>query len=204
MGCSRWLAAGHSTCHGTSAVRSVGGLVGDASHSPLFLIEWGLTLAPEQISNVASQAPWNERIADGIVDSGNFLVGEAAGWVVGVFTIPQAGPGALGAKLAVDVAAGGYYDARAHQLHWRESLAAKIGEIPDAALRSLAERTKHMLEQEAYRIPTPEISPVPTGTPSPPASALPESAPNATPSPAPKPSPDDQSSPSASTDASLH
>jgi hypothetical protein len=173
-------------------VRSFGRLVGDASIPPLFMIGWGLTLAPEQIRNFSTDASWNERLADGVVDSGNFLVGEAAGWAVGLLSAPEAGPGAIGVKLVADVVAGAYYDSKADQFNWRELLTKEIGEIPDEALRGLAEASQRILEQEALRIPTPEILPAPTGTPSPPGSALLEASPGASPDVTPNPSPDDR------------
>ena len=173
-------------------VRGFGRLVGDVSVPPLLLIGWGLTLAPEQVRNITTHAPWNERLADGIVDSGNFLVGEAAGWVVGLLSVPEAGPGAVGLKLAADVFAGAYYDAKADQSNWRELLTTEIGEIPDEALRSLAERAQQLLEHEAYRIPTPDLSPTPTGTPSPLGAGSLDPAPSAAPSVTPSPSPVDR------------
>lgn len=202
-------------------VRGVGRLIGDASVPPLFLIGWGLTIAPEQIENISTHAPWDERVADGVVDSGNFLVGEAVGWVVGLASFPQTGPGAVGAKLALDVGAGFAYDVVADNFNWREKLTAEIGEISDEALRTIAERTqqltsqigemraealrsladqtRHMLEQEAYRIPTPGSSytapAISTPMPEmdhtrPSAIATPEISPNPTPpqaTPSPKP-----------------
>jgi hypothetical protein len=60
-------------------VRSVGRFVGDAAATPLLIIGWGISLAPEQIRNIGSGAPWNEFVADGIVDSGIFVGSELAG-----------------------------------------------------------------------------------------------------------------------------
>ena len=163
-------------------VRAVGRLIGDASVPPLFVIGWGLSLAPEQIRDISSGAPWEERMADAAVDSGNFLFGEGVGIVVGAITAPQAGPGAVGLKLASDVGAGFAYDVAADQFDWREKLTTKVGEISDEAMRTLAETTQRMLQQEAYRVPTPELAGPAAATPTPPAALEFPNAP-ATPSP---------------------
>lgn len=171
-------------------VRGVGRLIGDASIPPLFLIGWGLSLAPEQIQNASSHAPWQERLADGAIDSGNFLFGEGVGWVVGAASAPEVGPGALGLKLAADVGAGFVYDVAADQFDWREKLTAEIGEISDTVSRSLAESAEQMLEQEANRVPTPNHVGPATATPTPaphldvqatPADSTPQITPNPTP-----------------------
>jgi uncharacterized protein YukE len=68
------------TFDGSFWVRSFGRLIGDASAPPLFAIGWGLSVAPEQIQNIQTGAPWNEYAADLAVDSGIFLASEGAGW----------------------------------------------------------------------------------------------------------------------------
>jgi hypothetical protein len=176
------------------AVRAVGRLIGDASGPPLLMIGWGLTLAPEQIRDISSHAPLEERLADAAVDSGNFLLGEGVGWFVGIASSSLTGPGGVAAKLGSDVGVGFVYDILADQLDWREKLAVEIGQVPEETLRGLAETTQRMFEQEANRVPTPDFPVVASATPSP------QSGPSgddllATPTPgiAPNPTPEEDS-----------
>ena len=181
------------------AVRAVGRLIGDASVPPLLVIGWGLSLAPEQIRDMSSHAPWEERLADAAVDSGDFLLGEGVGWFVGLAGTGLTGPGGVAAKLGSDVGIGVVYDVLADQLGWREKLTTEIGQIPEETLRGLAETARRMLEQEANRVPTPDFTAVASATPSPqsgpsghdfPATPTPGIAPNPTPeedSPSPSP-----------------
>jgi hypothetical protein len=163
-------------------VRSFGRLIGDVGAGPLFGVGWGITLAPEQLANIKTGAPWNEFVADALIDSAGFVGSEGAGWVVGV----GAGVGgaaighpevALPVKISVDLGAGMIYDSYIDENNIRDWLTGKIGDLPDEFRARLADGS----EWEIRPIPTPPEGPWATGTPTPNSST--RSPPTSTPSP---------------------
>jgi hypothetical protein len=104
------------TFDGSVWARSAGRLVGDASVAPLFAIGLGVSLLPEQVENLRTGAPWNEFVADGMVDSGIFLGSEAAG-LLGLLGGTRIGGPWVGVplKFVVDIVVGGYLEWKSDQ-----------------------------------------------------------------------------------------
>ncbi len=143
--------------------RVLGRTLGDSLFPPAYVVGYGLTTAPEQVENILTGAQRNEYIADLLVDSGGFVVSEAGGYVGMGFGGLVAGPGgAVGGKLAGDVAAGAGWDLVADRLGWRGELAAAIGNSPEALSAALGDLPQVLAEP----IPTPgPLQPSPTQTP---------------------------------------
>ena len=146
------------------AVRAVGRALGEPLLSPLALVGgWALTLYPEFSENVDNGAPAAEFLADGMVDSVGFGVGELAGWVVGLGTAPEIGPAAIGAKLGADVVVGAAYDAAADGLGVRQWLTARLQGERDPVV-AVSTQSPGFEPQQAPTAP----AQAPTSTPSPP------------------------------------
>lgn len=153
-------------------VRSVGRFFGDASAAPLFVIGWGITLAPAQIRNVSTGAPWNDFVADGIVDSGTYLGSEAAGWaglLVGNFL--GGPPVGVPAKFAADLGTGAVLEYYGVRYDWRGRLAGEVAQVPAGVSLWFTNAIDESLRMEIPPIPTPpelhsaSQTPVPPGTP---------------------------------------
>jgi hypothetical protein len=192
------------TFDGSFWVRSFGRLIGDASAPPLFAIGWGLSVAPEQIQNIQTGAPWNEYAADLAVDSGIFLASEGAGWLAGTGgTIAGTAIGApwlgIPAKFVADVGTGLGLEWAFDSINLRPWLTEVIGEAPQGLAILLSGGIGGGYQVEIPPIPTPPglfsaaSTPVPVGfvlptmtpTPAPPSTTpTPEPPPVATPSPA--------------------
>jgi len=187
------------TFDGSFLIRSVGRLFGDASAPPLFVAGWVISAAPELYQNIRTGAPWNEFVADSVIDSGIYLGSEGAGWLALAGGTAVAGPEAgVPLKFAADVIAGAYLEYQAETHGWREGLTAEVRGIPVSFDLWLARGLEEALTADIPPIPTPpEVhsaiqtpvpfgaiprSPLPTATPSPlmttpPLSPIPLSAP---------------------------
>jgi uncharacterized protein YukE len=178
------------TFDGSFWVRTAGRVLGDASAPPLFVVGWGLSALPEQIENIRTGAPWNEFVADMVIDSGIYLGSEGAGWVGLVGGTAVAGPEAgVPLKFGADIIAGAYLEYQAETHGWREGLAAEVRGIPVSFDLWMASALEDALTADIPPIPTPpEVHsaiqtpvpygaiprlPLPTETPSPPMTAPP-------------------------------
>ncbi len=141
-------------------VRSFGRLIGDAAAPPLYAIGWGLTIAPEQIQNIRTGAPWNEYVADLAIDSGIFGASELAGWAglgIGTAIGPEFGMPWLGLplKFGFDLFAGASLDYVSDEHEWRKWLMIEIEGIPSGAAIWLESAIGEGREIEIPPIPTP-------------------------------------------------
>ena len=150
-------------------VRSAGRLVGDASAVPLLIVGWGITLAPEQIRNVRTGAPWNEFAADGMIDSGIFAASELAG-LAGLGIGSYFGGPAVGVpfKFAFDLGAGAGLDYLSGQYDWRPTLASEVAQVPAGVSLWFTNAMDTSLRGEFPPIPTPPDSHSASQTPVPP------------------------------------
>jgi hypothetical protein len=154
-------------------VRSAGRLLGDAAAPPLFVVGWGLSVAPEQIQNIRTGAEWNEFAADFAVDSGIFLASEGVGWFTGVagtafgaqFGAPWVG---VPAKLIGDFGTGFGLEWAADTLNLRPWLTEVIGDAPQGLAVWFSTGLGAGYEVEIPPIPTPPGLFSQASTPAPP------------------------------------
>jgi len=107
-------------------IRALGRAIGEPLLSPVALTAgYLITLYPEFRENVETTAPLAEFVADAVVDSVGFGVGEAAGDIAGSVAL-ESGPGAIAAKLTVDVGVGFAYDLAVDDLGVRDWLTAEL------------------------------------------------------------------------------
>ena len=153
-------------------IRSAGRLIGDAAAPPLFVIGWGLSVAPEQVADLRAGASWNEHAADFVVDSGIFLASEAAGWLGGIggaFAGTAIGAPELGipAKFVFDVGTGLGLEWWSDSIDLRPRLTEVIGEAPQGLAVMFSSGVGEGYQVEIPPIPTPSGLFSPTSTPVP-------------------------------------
>jgi hypothetical protein len=162
-------------------VRTLGRSLGDVAWGPLapymMSLGWAITLAPEQIENIMTGAPASEYLADGIVDTGGFILSEIAGIGGGAIGAKVSGgnpAGILGGKFITDVLVGGAYDTYAEKSGWREKLTALIEAQFDGQREAASEGVDWMERENEVRVPTPPPESSPQSPPEPEASETPQ------------------------------
>lgn len=152
-------------------IRALGRTAGDITLPWTLGIGLGLTVTPNLITNIRDRKPWNDTVADLIIDTSGFVVSELAGIGAGIgINIVAPGLGTLstlGTKLVADAGTSVAWDTMAEENNWSEKLSSWLDQTAQNFAGYLGNSFTNALDVNTYPpIPTPPSVTQPITTPS--------------------------------------